>query len=382
MSRVEPDRTPWPLPHWTTSRRIRRRIGRDGASGASCVGAWCHQVTAPRLRSYVVMRLGRLQERLVADIEATLTAGESRVESPSVFSGRLSGSPREVDVAVFTTVGSSELITIFEVRDHRRPQGPGWIEQVGAKRRDVGAHGAVAVSTSGFTKGAVALAAQEAVEIRTLRSAEVDDILRRAYWPENAPKVLVLVKEELKVSPIRGGVSLVPTTGDLYLADAKAPLGADGLRRLVPDNAWQESRWQNDTTLACRFRLGNPRPDGTTVQLRTKHGIEPLDELFIDYTAVCRNEWIPLSDAHEYSAPDGTSFAYALATHLETGLRGVVVMQTGGLARNQTWVGLIAGSESPATTRTAAQLPTTVDFGLAPWAMSALERAGPGPRPA
>ena len=52
-----------------------------------------------------------------------------------------------------------------------------WIEQLGLKRDDIGANVAVAVSGSGFSAGAKTMAGRLGIELRTVESITVEDVV-------------------------------------------------------------------------------------------------------------------------------------------------------------------------------------------------------------
>ena len=125
--------------------------------------------TTPRIE---MPRKGRGLENLVGLIEEALKGAEVAVRSPEHVKGRHSNETREIDVTLRGKVGSTDLLVIFECRERENPQGVDWIEQLATKKDDVGAHLAVAVSSSGFTRGAETLGAQKGILLRTL--AEFD----------------------------------------------------------------------------------------------------------------------------------------------------------------------------------------------------------------
>ena len=118
-------------------------------------------------------RAGRPLELLVAILERACSPLGVSVESPAYVLGRKSGSLREVDVAISGRLGTADLLIIIECRDRTRVEDVRWIEELATKVRDVGAQKAIAVSSSGFSEGAAALAASEGVELRTMKALGV-----------------------------------------------------------------------------------------------------------------------------------------------------------------------------------------------------------------
>lgn len=124
------------------------------------------------LREVKMPRKGRGLEELVRDLESFLADSPVDVRSPDFLVDKDTGEQREVDVSVRAKVGSVVVLVILECRDRLKRQGVDWIEQLADKRDSVGAHRAVAVSSSAFTRGAVKKAAAREVELRTF--AEID----------------------------------------------------------------------------------------------------------------------------------------------------------------------------------------------------------------
>jgi len=83
---------------------------------------------------------------------------------------------REIDVSVRFRKGSHDFLIIFECRDRSRKNGPDWIEQIVQKTRDLGANKVVAVSASGFTKGAIEKAKHHGIILRTIKEISSEKI--------------------------------------------------------------------------------------------------------------------------------------------------------------------------------------------------------------
>lgn len=73
-------------------------------------------------------------------------------------------------------MGSHEILIILECRDRKRVEDITWIEQLAAKRDAIGAHKAIAVSSSGFTSGAIKKARSQNIELRTIEKITLEDI--------------------------------------------------------------------------------------------------------------------------------------------------------------------------------------------------------------
>jgi len=122
-------------------------------------------------------RKGRSLEKLVAFFEKTLGPQGIKVKSPDYIRGRISKSLREIDISLRSHIGSSEILVIIECRDRKGTEDVTWIEQLASKRKDVGAHKAVAVSSTGFSSGAINMAKAEDIELRTLGEINPNEIL-------------------------------------------------------------------------------------------------------------------------------------------------------------------------------------------------------------
>jgi hypothetical protein len=80
---------------------------------------------------------------------------------------------RQIDV----TVKRGEHITLIECRIHRARQNVKWIEELIGRRTSLQAHSVVAVSASGFTRGAEQKAARHGVALRDLREWTDEQVL-------------------------------------------------------------------------------------------------------------------------------------------------------------------------------------------------------------
>lgn len=72
---------------------------------------------------------------------------------------------RQIDVSI----RSNGVMTLVECRDHQAPQDVKWIEELIGRRLSLAAQSAIAVSSSGFTSGAVAKAKAHGIALRDLQ---------------------------------------------------------------------------------------------------------------------------------------------------------------------------------------------------------------------
>lgn len=113
----------------------------------------------------------RLLEKLARSIEHAIAPG-AIVKSPDRLLDHDTGEMREVDVSIRYHVGSVQILIIVECRKHKSTQDVRWIEQIATKKAAVGAHAAIAVSTSGFSQPAQEKAAKRGVELRQVKRIE------------------------------------------------------------------------------------------------------------------------------------------------------------------------------------------------------------------
>ena len=91
-------------------------------------------------------------------------AGEATVTESAELTDLVSGERREVDVCIETQVANHGVIISLECRDHGRPQTIGWIEEMHAKHSRLPTNVLVLVSSSGFTRNALAAAQSYGIE--------------------------------------------------------------------------------------------------------------------------------------------------------------------------------------------------------------------------
>lgn len=84
---------------------------------------------------------------------------------------------RQIDI----TIRKNEEITHVECRLHRKAQDVKWVEELIGRRLSLQAHRMIAVSSSGFTKGAQAKADKYGIELRELNSLTDDEIRNWCY---------------------------------------------------------------------------------------------------------------------------------------------------------------------------------------------------------
>lgn len=109
----------------------------------------------------------RIHEILLPD-GATLTESKMILDEDS-------GSMREVDICIETTIINQKLMFMIECRDHSRKQSTEWIEQLITKSKSLKANKVIAISHKGFYKPAIKLAKKHGIETLDLSEAQNED---------------------------------------------------------------------------------------------------------------------------------------------------------------------------------------------------------------
>jgi hypothetical protein len=115
-------------------------------------------------------------EQLVARIENDAGPLGLTVVSPDRILCKITGRKREVDVSVRSRAGTTDILITIECRKRHPKQDVTWIEQLAAKRDAIGAACTIAVSASGFTPHAEAVARRHGIQLRRLYEVSVADL--------------------------------------------------------------------------------------------------------------------------------------------------------------------------------------------------------------
>jgi hypothetical protein len=121
----------------------------------------------------------RLLERLTECFERVLAPQGALIKSPDSLTDLTTGKPREVDVSIRYKIGSVPILIMVECRDRSRVEEQAWIEQLATRRDDVGAHAAIAVSSSGFGETAQLKASKHGIFLRQVRDISDENV---ASW--------------------------------------------------------------------------------------------------------------------------------------------------------------------------------------------------------
>ena len=106
-------------------------------------------------------------EETVCEIQKNIS-GNSDVKFDYKVKGKLTNISRQVDIALFTNVGSYQVFIAIECKDHSRKVDISTVESFAQKIKDLGAHVGVLISSNGFTKSAISLAKQSNIETKRL----------------------------------------------------------------------------------------------------------------------------------------------------------------------------------------------------------------------
>ena len=94
-------------------------------------------------------------QKLIACVERELAQAGAQVKESAELLEYEGSSAREVDVLIEATVNRHPVTIALECRDHKLRQDKTWIDQLVGKYRDLAVSHVIAVSKSGFTKGAI-----------------------------------------------------------------------------------------------------------------------------------------------------------------------------------------------------------------------------------
>lgn len=111
-------------------------------------------------------KAGKAFEELIARIEGALLPVGAIVSSPDKIMDKAGQTWREVDASIRYKLGSVPILVTIECRDRSRKADIAWIEQIVAKKSDIGAQSTIGVSVKGFSKSAKQKAAQHGIELR------------------------------------------------------------------------------------------------------------------------------------------------------------------------------------------------------------------------
>ncbi len=99
--------------------------------------------------------------------------GASTITQSDLLVDRVTGDSREVDVCIRGDIAGQQVLISIECRDHKRPQTVSWIDEMKSKHETLPTNSLILVSSSGFTRGAIAKATK--FGITTVHPSEMTD---------------------------------------------------------------------------------------------------------------------------------------------------------------------------------------------------------------
>nr|WP_314481491.1 hypothetical protein [uncultured Pseudomonas sp.] len=125
---------------------------------------------------------GKQLESLIAYIEGLRLPAGWKVTPRKLMPSTAGGTAAELDIVISGTVGTMDFTWLIECRDRRKSKAPAsWIEQLVTRRTRFNLSRVTAVSTSGFSRGAVELANLYGVDLREFKQLTADEF---SSWPE------------------------------------------------------------------------------------------------------------------------------------------------------------------------------------------------------
>ncbi len=257
-------------------------------------------------------------ERLIARIEADAGPRGIVVASPDRIRCKVTGRLREVDASIRSRVGTSDVLVTIECRRRAKVQDVTWIEQLATKKCAIGADRTIAVSLSGFTAEAKAVAALNGIDLRSLRevaTVDLNDLLRLdfvLFWHRASAIARVGIRgfqtAEWTVPSPRDVDLVLPSDTDPF-----API----FRNTELDTRWSlNDLWHQTQQTVDAFAdvpkaappvfrtVGFPYPGTVTVD--TADGPIRLGDVLLTVALWVEAEQVTLAQAHkvEYAAGD------------------------------------------------------------------------------
>ncbi len=223
-------------------------------------------------------------EKLVSRIEADAGPVGLVVKSPDRIKCKLTGRLREVDASVRIPVGTSSVLITIECRKRKSRQDVTWIEQLATKKQHIGAAKTIAVSSTGFSDEAHAVARQVGIDLRRLCDVSVADL--------NALLKLDFVLFNHKECAI-AGVGLRYFRG----MEWTLPTGADMDSWLPSDTEHSRSIFRNTET-GAEWSLCD-------LWLQLQETVDPFEGIERDGKTVIRSVCFPYPGNVEVEAPSG-----------------------------------------------------------------------------
>lgn len=258
-------------------------------------------------------------EQLVARIEKDASPLGLTVVSPDKILCRITGRKREVDASVRSRIGTADVLITIECRKRHPKQDVTWIEQLAAKRDAIGASCTIAVSSSGFTPSAEAVAHHFGIQLRRLSevsAAEINSVMQIAFvlFPH---KRVALARAAVRFARTEGWNMPDPKSIDMVLPES-TELDSPLFKNVETNATWSlNDLWhqlQEATNPFAEIEKGQapviktacfPSPGNVTIE--TAEGPKILGDVLLSVALWLEVEQIDLDNARkvEYTSPQG-----------------------------------------------------------------------------
>jgi hypothetical protein len=259
-------------------------------------------------------------EQLVARIEKDAGPLGLVVTSPDWVLCKITGRKREVDASIRSRAGTTNILITIECRKRHPKQDVTWIEQLVTKRDAIGAACTIAVSSSGFTPNAVAVANRHGIQLRRLSevSAATINALMRLDFVVFPHKRAAPVRVALRFARGEGWRMPDPNEVDMVLPET-TDLYAPIFRNTETNTTWSlNDLWRQLQEVANPFgdiEKGQPPvirtacfPYAGNVTVETEEGPKVLGDVLLSMALWLEIEEVWLDDARkvEYTSPERT----------------------------------------------------------------------------
>jgi hypothetical protein len=258
-------------------------------------------------------------EQLVARIEKDASPLGLTVVSPDKILCGITGRKREVDASVRSRIGTADVLITIECRKRHPKQDVTWIEQLAAKRDAIGASCTIAVSSSGFTPSAEAVAHHFGIQLRRLSevsAAEINSVMRIAFVLFTHKRV-ALARAGVRFARTEGWNMPDPKNVDMVLPES-TELDSPLFKNVETNATWSlNDLWhqlQEATNPFADIEKGHapviktacfPYPGNVTIE--TDEGPKILGDVLLSVALWLEVEQIDLDNARkvEYTSPQG-----------------------------------------------------------------------------
>lgn len=224
------------------------------------------------------------------------------------------GRSREVDISI----RKDGRFTFVECRHRSRPQDKLWIEQLAGKRQLLNADAVIAVSSSGFSKGAIAAAKYLGVHYRQLTDISLEEA---GSWPNLSTVFLSFVQFQRLLFKVR-------INGPYHSKEEKILQSRDGalvsffdLAIQLTDKLFEELQKTNDNRTWRQFHASNFGKD--------KFSLDGVPVVAMAFECNARHLRTPqiLSTVYDYSATSLSSQPIAIVEKTENQISEIIKVE-------------------------------------------------------